>query len=729
MRNSVDKAEETEHCNLVQGPITVVGTLQNVSRLSVKDYSSISPRAGLSFYLLLKKMSKQVQSNLKYEGGLATLSNQTKLKFIIKQNWYFSPGLFSTLFKLVYFGVENDGVVFGKKCTTFKGSIQKIKVLGGLQMFKMEGGGFKKSQNTIETRRISIGESFEYIVSWSEIGDKVLNKHINVICVSVSGKTGFLNFVEKEYSEITFDSGDIESCGVHIYQGITLPKNNVSSGGHGAMEFVTAMGNVSDGVYLHHLAARYSLSNDMDKSYSMINSPIWGKFVHTLKTDFYDKYRSDINIDLVVLETGDNFNKIPGANSLVAYGYARNGDRYSFPPLRYNSIMAKDRIKIILGNSYSMLKQKNYSFHQFLTFTNKSVKKRLIFKPHYDIFEKNLIQPKLEVIVVKCGLGAGRCDKECAHTTIEEHIECGWVCAMHREKYESATHRFRQEVCECRDYAAKQGCLDQGRSWSDQTCSCSFPVDHTCTEGNRYDSINCLCTVEQNDATEDSLSGDIHEDIIAENVVSREIINIILLLVKNICLVAIVISLCTRLMVLRKVLTKVTLACDDDDYCEIYSTANKKNDALKPSKLGNNTYSKFDIYSASSGFGRDSIYLNFKSNFQSWAKIAFFMFFVTLFIYLLHILIVPKICRHHIALFVYLLQKFSTKGHKIKFNKQGLSCAKPKQKLKVGGAIFPQTVEGGSYPSCFILKIDEHTEDYGLIIAKNPTSEFFLGGS
>ena len=58
LRNSVDKAEESEHCKLGQRPITVVGTL-NIEKLS--------PRAGLSFYLLPQKMPNRFRVILNME--------------------------------------------------------------------------------------------------------------------------------------------------------------------------------------------------------------------------------------------------------------------------------------------------------------------------------------------------------------------------------------------------------------------------------------------------------------------------------------------------------------------------------------------------------------------------------------------------------------------------------------------------------------------------------------
>lgn len=214
---------------------------------------------------------------------------------------------------------------------------------------------------------------------------------------------------------------------------------------------------------------------------------------------------------------------------------------------------------------------------------------------------------KVPVILGKCGLGAGRCDKECAHTIIEEHLECGCECGIKREECESATHRYRPEVCECecRDYEGKMKCLNQGRSWSDKTCSCGCPQDYSCPVGARYDDAQCICLLDEKEITNNKQSDDMIEDEKVNDFITREIIVIILLLVINICLLTIVASLWKRLQIVRTRLRIATIETISDDYKEIYKYDNSKDDALMPAKLINYTYSELDIHSASSGFGSE----------------------------------------------------------------------------------------------------------------------------
>ena len=64
----------------------------------------------------------------------------------------------------------------------------------------------------------------------------------------------------------------------------------------------------------------------------------------------------------------------------------------------------------------------------------------------------------------KCGLSVGKCDKECAVVTVEEHTSCGCDCDLRPEQCTvTGQHVFRPELCscECKDIQAKRTCLEQ----------------------------------------------------------------------------------------------------------------------------------------------------------------------------------------------------------------------------------------------------------------------------
>merc|ERR1712088_944882 len=60
---------------------------------------------------------------------------------------------------------------------------------------------------------------------------------------------------------------------------------------------------------------------------------------------------------------------------------------------------------------------------------------------------------EVSVMVGKCGVSVGKCEKECATVTLEEHTKC-----------------------ECKDVEAKRSCLEQGRTWEEDSCTCGCPA-------------------------------------------------------------------------------------------------------------------------------------------------------------------------------------------------------------------------------------------------------------
>ena len=68
------------------------------------------------------------------------------------------------------------------------------------------------------------------------------------------------------------------------------------------------------------------------------------------------------------------------------------------------------------------------------------------------------------VMVGRCGITTGKCQKECARLTVVEHLECGCDCREEeREACPRESHRYNRDSCQCqcRDTRAKEQCLDQ----------------------------------------------------------------------------------------------------------------------------------------------------------------------------------------------------------------------------------------------------------------------------
>ena len=48
---------------------------------------------------------------------------------------------------------------------------------------------------------------------------------------------------------------------------------------------------------------------------------------------------------------------------------------------------------------------------------------------------------RVAVMLGKCGLAVGRCDKECAHVTVVEHTACSCDCQLSSAQCDPGTHR------------------------------------------------------------------------------------------------------------------------------------------------------------------------------------------------------------------------------------------------------------------------------------------------
>ena len=110
-------------------------------------------------------------------------------------------------------------------------------------------------------------------------------------------------------------------------------------------------------------------------------------------------------------------------------------------------------------------------------------------------------QKEVSVMVSKCGVSVGKCEKECVVVSVEEHTECGCGCQVERGECEaSGLHRFREELCtyECRDTGIKQECLEQGRTWTVDSCSCDCPASPgLCPNSWTWEEESCSCQLLQ----------------------------------------------------------------------------------------------------------------------------------------------------------------------------------------------------------------------------------------
>ena len=106
----------------------------------------------------------------------------------------------------------------------------------------------------------------------------------------------------------------------------------------------------------------------------------------------------------------------------------------------------------------------------------------------------------VSVMLARCPVGGGKCEKQCASLEVEDEVECQCGCPKHLEQECLAkveTHSWSRETCgcECRDEKERRSCLESGgKVWDSSSCSCLCPLSlQTCSSGLRLDLSSCSC--------------------------------------------------------------------------------------------------------------------------------------------------------------------------------------------------------------------------------------------
>ena len=211
---------------------------------------------------------------------------------------------------------------------------------------------------------------------------------------------------------------------------------------------------------------------------------------------------------------------------------------------------------------------------------------------------------QVSVMVGKCGVSVGKCEKECATVTLEEHTKCGCGCQLDRLDCElDGLHRFKEELCqcECKDIEAKRSCLEQGRTWEEDSCTCGCPAVLSCTSGSVYSSTTCMCEPEESN---DLLT---KEDRAPRSnkgsIFSGEIIIIGVLLGLILIMLMIIFSLINKLQSVKRRIKLRRLTAEAQQNVDIYSELGKKDAMLKPKEQ---SYAQLYCDSPSSGFASRS---------------------------------------------------------------------------------------------------------------------------
>ena len=219
------------------------------------------------------------------------------------------------------------------------------------------------------------------------------------------------------------------------------------------------------------------------------------------------------------------------------------------------------------------------------------------------------------VMVGRCGIQTGKCEKECASITVVDHLECGCDCREEeRESCPQESHSYNLDTCqcECRDRRAKQACLDQGQSWSESSCQCQCRQPPSlCSDGLVFSNVTCTCLPRLTSTRSTSESGDTREprgSVNTDKFFSWQLIIILVLLVLIFILLVTIFSLISKLQSARRRIKAARAAAQNNQdlvYTERARPAGTSKELIVRTSKGDKAYSEVYCESPSSGFGSE----------------------------------------------------------------------------------------------------------------------------
>ena len=92
---------------------------------------------------------------------------------------------------------------------------------------------------------------------------------------------------------------------------------------------------------------------------------------------------------------------------------------------------------------------------------------------------------EVQVILGKCPVSGGKCEKECASVEVEDEVECECGCRR-KECGEKAEWMSDTCECECKDSVGRTECLEGGYVWDSTQCQCGCPAILSCHSGMEF---------------------------------------------------------------------------------------------------------------------------------------------------------------------------------------------------------------------------------------------------
>jgi len=145
---------------------------------------------------------------------------------------------------------------------------------------------------------------------------------------------------------------------------------------------------------------------------------------------------------------------------------------------------------------------------------------------------------KVSVLLARCPLGGGSCQKECATLEVEDELACGCGCRLEPSSCRSEDQEWREETCSChcRDTAATTTCLQGGRAWDHQSCQCLCPPSDPCPEDHTHDPVTCTCVApavypQQREEREEKQEEELHLNWEHPVILTLASLNVLLILI------------------------------------------------------------------------------------------------------------------------------------------------------------------------------------------------------
>ena len=119
--------------------------------------------------------------------------------------------------------------------------------------------------------------------------------------------------------------------------------------------------------------------------------------------------------------------------------------------------------------------------------------------PAHSCHPTQVAEREVEVMLVLARWPQGEHQVVCSSVQVEDHLACGCGCAV-KPEHCSQRHYYQESTCRClcRHTEERAVCIESGRTWDHNSCSCNCPR-HTwtsCSTGYVFDySSSCSCVL------------------------------------------------------------------------------------------------------------------------------------------------------------------------------------------------------------------------------------------